>query len=93
MDTREQETMPSGHFVIYFISLTLIFEVQLISGAAPTGCSYSNRHGTCDFNSWNPPLNDNAFSPSEIHSLLVENVDGTIPAQVSIRVVNSSDVF
>ena len=79
----KQVTMPKGHFVIYFISLTLISEIQFLSGAAPTGCSYSNRQGTCDFNSWNPPLNDRDFGPSEIHSVLVENVDGTIPAQVS----------
>ena len=59
------------------------------SSNAPQGGSYENRKAVCDFQHWMPPLLDKDFI-EPVHHLTLENINGTIPAGLSICLKFSS---
>ena len=64
------------------VLLSLSHRAQQGEVFAPHGCTYSNSAADCDFQKWIPPLNEEDFVPKPVQNLILNNINGTIPAEV-----------
>lgn len=82
--------------MVYKMDCILVFGTLLLfsngvgSAYAPTGCSFNqgNERATCDFTLWVPPLQESTFGPGDVYNIFIEQIDGTIPSQVTIMHTN-----
>lgn len=83
---------------VYFTNIICTIYLLLINircgtcQQTATGCTYNGRQAVCDFTRWDPPLSDRDFEPQELHSVIVEKVNGAIPTQVNIHLLFYDDV-
>lgn len=73
-----------AHSTLLFI--LLLFTSLTTQELAPQGCTYAKGKYTCDFQEWTPPLQDKSFDPGPLFFLTVTNINGTIPAGVSVPI-------
>ena len=51
------------------------------------GCKYQTGSAICDFQQWSPPLMDSTFGSELVHTLILKNINGTIPAGVMFQFI------